>query len=167
MKPFKETKIGKFINSKGVDAVLGIAGDVIPGVKILDTIKDAVLNGKIPDTMLSEDEKKMLLQMVAEHQAELDAVLCDVKDARSREIEMAKAGKSDWMQKVVIGSGIFFFALIVYASVFIEIPESNKIMFAEIRATLVTVYISIVGYYVGSTLGSKRKSDTLDTLLKK
>jgi hypothetical protein len=69
MKPLKDTKLGKFLASKGLDHLLEGIGTVLPGVKVLDQIKDAVLGDS---GRLSEEDKKEFMELYKLRLEELD-----------------------------------------------------------------------------------------------
>ena len=165
MKPFKDTKLFKILSSNGVDKVLDIAGDAIPGAKILASIKDAIIGNKIPS--LSEDDKKLILQEIENELHELDLVLQDVQNARSREVELAKAGKKDWMMSVVVMTGLINYMLIELVSIFYMIPDANQTIFLRFENTSRDIIIGIFCYYIGSSRGSKEKTQQLTQYLQK
>jgi len=65
-KPLKETKLGKFLQSKGLDTVLDAVGNVIPGVAVLDDVKDILMgnNPDIPAPSMSEEDKAYALELL-------------------------------------------------------------------------------------------------------
>lgn len=68
--------------------------------------------------------------------------------------------------KYVVGSVVLLsFFIVIYALAFRAIPEQNKEIFIHSVGILEGVVITIVGYYFGSSSGSKAKSDTISEVL--
>lgn len=158
MKPFKETKIGKFLSGKGLDAVLETVGDFVPGVAALDKLKDAVLGD--PDTAgkLSQEEKERFLELYQLQVQELDLILKDVANARTREIELAKVtGHSDrmnWFLCIVVMSLLVFITVVLS---FWEIPVKNEHVLMLIIGEILGFAGGIFTYQFGSSIGSRIK----------
>ena len=94
-KQFRDTKVGKLLQSKGLDKVLDIAGEVVPGIGILNKVKDAVLENKLPELqVLTEQERAEIVAAAQQHLNELDMMLKDVQNARQREVEDTKIGRA-------------------------------------------------------------------------
>jgi hypothetical protein len=155
MKPLKETAIGKFLSSKGLDHLLEGIGDFVPGVKILDKIKDAVLgdSGK-----LSEEDKKHFMEVYKLSIDELDKQLADKASARNREKEFLLAsGHIDWFMTVF---GLVIMSCFVYTVVISSmsvIPVDMREIFIESRAAVRDIVLAIAAYYWGSSAGSRMK----------
>jgi CDP-diglyceride synthetase len=76
----------------------------------------------------------------------------DKASARNREIEVAKMHKFDFLFYLtgIIGLGVFCF--IVYAIVYLTIPEANKEIWIHLIGISEGVVLSIFGYYFGSSI---------------
>ena len=86
----------------------------------------------------------------------------DTADARKREAEIVKAtGSRDWVQAyIAVALTTGFFAMI--GSLFvIEIPADNQRILDLLVGALVGSFASLVGYYFGSSTGSKNKENLL------
>ena len=155
MKPLKETNLGKFLSSKGLDHLLQGIGDVVPGVRVLDRLKDAVLgtNGH-----LSEDDKKQFIEAYKLNLEELDKQLADTSNARAREREfVTAAGHIDWF---MTGFGAVILICFVYTVVISTtgtIPTDMREIFIESRAAVRDIVLAIAAYYWGSSAGSRMK----------
>ena len=142
-KPFKETKLGKFlIGSKSTvgDAI----GDLLPDSGLLGVIKKLIDT----DPDLTSDEKAQA------HQHLVDLYELEVKDrdsARKREVNLRKYG-TDWMFNATGVVGLAAFAFLVYTVVTTEVPESNKEIFIHLLGIVEGVALSIFGYYFGSAI---------------
>jgi hypothetical protein len=160
-KKFIETRVGKFLKSKGLNAVLDLAGDVVPGVAVLDKVKDALI-GKNSQYQVSPEDRDIFIELYKLDVSELDLVLKDKANARERELSLFKAGKkSDWLMSATGVVGLIMFMFIAYVMVFVEIPENNKALFNQFIGIIEGVIISIFTYYWGSSRGSKQKTEIL------
>ena len=142
-KPFKETKLGKFlIGSKSTvgDAI----GDLLPDSGLLGVIKKLIDT----DPDLTSDEKAQA------HQHLVDLYELEVKDrdsARKREVNLRKYG-TDWMFNATGVVGLSAFAFLVFTVVTTEVPETNKEIFIHMIGIVEGVALSIFGYYFGSAI---------------
>lgn len=155
MKPLKETAIGKFLSSKGLDHLLEGIGNFVPGVRILERLKDAVLGD---GNRLSEEDKKQFMEVYRLNLEELDKELADIAGARKRENEfVAATGHIDWFMTVF---GIVILLCFVYTVVISgwgSIPPDMREIFIESRAAVRDIVLAIAAYYWGSSAGSRIK----------
>ncbi|NOT76427.1 MAG: hypothetical protein HOP08_15980 [Cyclobacteriaceae bacterium] len=155
MKPLKETDIGKFLSGKGLDHLLQGIGDMIPGIRTLERLKDVVLGN---NSKLTEDDKKQFMEIYKLNLEELDKRLTDVANARTREKEfVAAAGHIDWFMTVF---GIVILVCFVYTVVISTmgtIPLDMREIFIESRAAVRDIVLAIAAYYWGSSAGSRMK----------
>ena len=146
-KKFKDTKMGSFLKDK-LPHVLDIVGDVLPDQGAIGIVKNII--SKEPD--LSPEEKEQIHnQLVEFYKLEVE----DRESAREREVKMIEAGSEDWMMNAtgIIGLGSFCF--LVFAIVFITVPEANAELLIHTTGIVEGIVLSIVGYYFGSI--SKRR----------
>ncbi len=140
-KPFKETKVGEFITSK----LPGFVGDILPDKGVLGIVKNLIDT----DPQLSSEEK------AAMHQEVVDLYRLEVEDrdsARKREVEKAKTGGFDFMFNLTGLIGLLSFAFIIYAIVYLQIPESNKEVWIHTIGIIEGIVLSIFGYFYGSAV---------------
>jgi len=140
-KPFKETKVGKFITDK----LPGFVGDILPDKGVLGIVKNLIDN----DPELSPEDK------AAMHQEVVDLYRLEVEDrdsARKREVEKAKAGGLDFMFNLTGLIGLLSFAFIIYAIVYLQIPENNKEVWIHTIGIIEGIVLSIFGYFYGSAV---------------
>lgn len=157
-KPFKETKLGKFLSGKGLDNALAIAGDFIPGVAALDRIKDAVLGDPKEAAKLTAEDKAQFLELYALQLQEMDKLLADTASARSRESDFVKAtGHIDWFMTAFGSVILACFVYTVYVSSTGSIPVDMREIFIESRAAVRDIVLAIAAYYWGSSAGSRIK----------
>jgi hypothetical protein len=144
MKKLKDTKIGKILKNKA-PKILEVAGNLLPDKGILGIVKNLI--DSEPD--LSSEEKTQL------HKEVLEAYKLEVEDrdsARKREVEIAKVRKFDFMFTLtgLVGLGTFIF--LVYAIVYIEIPEHNEKTFYTLIGLVEGITLSLFGYFYGSSI---------------
>jgi len=143
-KKFKDTKLGKFLNDKA-PKILDTVGDVLPERGVLGIVKN----------LISKDE-----EMTPESKAEALIYLKEISDlevqdkvsARNREIEISKVHKFDFLFYLTGLVGLSIFCFIVYAIVYLEIPEENKEIWIHLIGISEGVVLSIFGYYFGSSI---------------
>lgn len=93
----------------------------------------------------------------------------DMADARNREIQIATSDKAPLINKIIqpilaillLGSCFIFWYIILFK----DIPKEKEMIIAGIVGSLTTISMGVVGYYFGSSTGSKSKADQLDKLL--
>lgn len=155
MKPLKETKIGKFLIGKGLDHLLEGAGELVPGMKVLDRIKDAVLGGK---DKLTEEDRKEFMDVYRMNLEELDKEIANTAGARTRERDFVMAtGHIDWFMTLfgLVVLVCFVYTVVVSASG--TIPADMREIFIESRAAVRDMVLAIAAYYWGSSAGSRIK----------
>ena len=171
-KPFKETKLGKFLQSKGLDTVLDAVGNVIPGVAVLDDVKDILMgnNPDIPAPSMSEEDKAYALELLKQEQAGLDSLLADVKDARGREVALIQAGNKNTTQNVLAYIGVSAFFAIVGYVIDIGIGEMTteaSFIVGNLTGISGAICKDIYGYYFGSSRSSAQKDATIQSMTRK
>jgi len=140
-KSFKETKVGKFITDK----LPGFVGDILPDKGVLGIVKNLIDN----DPELSAEDR------AAMHQEVVDLYRLEVEDrdsARKREVEKAKTGGLDFMFNATGIIGLLSFAFIIYAIVYLQIPENNKEVWIHTIGIIEGIVLSIFGYFYGSAV---------------
>tara|TARA_R100000805_G_C3619091_1_gene122005 strand:- start:1578 stop:2024 length:447 start_codon:yes stop_codon:yes gene_type:complete len=142
MNKIKDTKIGKFLAEKAPN-VLKVVGSALPDSGTLGIIKN-LIDGE-PD-LSPEDKAQMHAQLVELYNLEVK----DRDSARQREVEMAKAGREDWMMNFTGIVGLGGFVLLLIAIVFITVPEHNKELMIHTTGIVEGIVLSITGYYFGS-----------------
>tara|TARA_B100000900_G_C20073689_1_gene511115 strand:+ start:39 stop:485 length:447 start_codon:yes stop_codon:yes gene_type:complete len=142
MKKIKDSKLGKLLKDKA-PRILNVVGDLLPDKGVLGVLGNLIKN----DNTLTSEEKKMLHQQAVEfYKLEVE----DRDSARKREVEIMKTGAKDWMMNLTGIVGLFSFLFLVYAIVFITVPEHNKELMIHTTGIVEGIVLSIVGYYFGS-----------------
>ena len=140
-KPFKETKVGK---------LLGQAKSLLPEKGVLGVLKN----------LIDTDEELTPEEKAEAHKALIEAYEAEVADrdsARSREVEIAKSGKSDWLFNITGLVGLGSFGVIIWAILYLDIPETNKELFYHLIGIVEGVSLSIFGYYFGTSMKDEKK----------
>lgn len=139
-KPFKDTKVGKFLMRKLPD----LAGAALSGGPL------AALGTLIEnDPKITPEEKEQLHRELVEiYQLEVE----DRDSARKREVEIAKTGRIDWLFNLTGLVGLGAFGVIIWAIIALDIPEANKELFYHLIGIVEGVSLSIFGYYFGNSL---------------
>ena len=137
-KPFKDTAVGKFLLEK----VPGIVVDILPDKGVLGIVKNLIDS----DSSLTQYDKDMLLKEL--YQLEVE----DRDSARRREVEKAKTGGFDFMFNLTGLIGLAAFAFIIYAIVYLSIPEGNKEVWIHTIGIIEGITLSIFGYFYGSAV---------------
>lgn len=163
-KPFGETGLGKFLKKAGgvlpeaIDVAAKVATGNIGGA--IETIGDALKNKAATNVeaakLLHEFEQyKMTWEL------EIERIYADDrKDARSREVEIAKAGKRDIMPAILSIAGLLAFGFALWVITFRDIPQENKELFVHIMGIIEgAMLVNVYNYYFGSSAGSRRKTE--------
>ncbi len=162
MKKLRDTGFGKFLNKvkdKIPDigmTVLNIASNPNP----INAVRQVagLLRGS------DHPEAGGLLEELDKNQAEfeLECYRIDAEDrasARDREIEMAKAGKKNWIQPALAIVGVLGFfgaiAILVYGP---DIQGFKRDALLLLLGTLAGFATQIYSYFFGSSSGSKQKT---------
>lgn len=139
-KPFKDTKVGKFLMRKLPD----LAGAALSGgpLAALGTLIEQ-------DPKITPEEKEQLhRELVEMYQLEVE----DRDSARKREVEIAKTGRIDWLFNLTGIVGLGAFGVIIWAIISLDIPDANKELFYHLIGIVEGVSLSIFGYYFGNSI---------------
>ena len=140
-KPFKDTAVGKFILNKVPDFVSG----VLPDKGVLGIVKNLIDS----DPEISAEEKAQYHKELVEL---YELEVADRDSARKREVEIAKTGRFDFMFNLTGVIGLGAFAFIIYAIVYLSIPENNKEVWIHTIGIIEGIVLSIFGYFYGSAV---------------
>ena len=141
-------------------------------IAALLSIGEKVLDKVLPDPEAKAKAQATLMEMAQKGQlAELEAHVKEMDSARKREIEIATSKFAPTINKIVtpvlalgtVGLTFLLFGIIVFADVK---PEAKDIIIYVLGA-LTSAVTMVLGYYFGSSAGSKEKSLQLDEILDK
>jgi len=139
----KDSKVGKLLASK-LPSALDIVGDLLPDQGALGIVKNLIDSADI-----SDEEKQMLHTQVKEL---YELEVADRDSARKREIEVSKTRKFDIMFNLTGVTGLGAFLFIIYAIVYLDIPENNKEVWIHLIGICEGIVLSIFGYFFGSAI---------------
>ncbi len=140
-KKFKDTKVGQFILKK----IPGFVGDILPQKGVLGVVKNLIDN---EPELTSQDKTQLHNELIELYELEV----ADRDSARKREVEKAKSGGFDFMFNLTGVIGLGAFAFIIYAIVYLQIPESNKEVWIHLIGICEGIVLSIFGYFFGSAV---------------
>jgi len=143
-KKFKDTKIGKFLKNKAPN-ILDVVGDILPDKKALGIAKNLIDK---KDSIDPETKKMLHDQLIESYKTEV----ADRDSARKREVEIAKVKKFDFMFNLTGLVGLGTFVFLVYAIVYITIPEHNEKTFYTLIGLCEGITLSIFSFYFGSSM---------------
>ena len=141
-KKFAETAVGKFLLEK----LPNLAGDILPDKGVLGIVKNLIDT----DDSLSPEQRESLLKDLYELE------IADRDSARKREVEVAKTGRFDFMFNLTGVIGLGAFAFIIYAIVYLSIPENNKEVWIHTIGIIEGIVLSIFGYFYGSAVKNNK-----------
>jgi hypothetical protein len=145
-KTFKDTKVGKFLLKK----LPGFVGDVLPEKGVLGVVKNLI---DLDENITPEEKAQMHEELVQLYELEV----ADRDSARKREVEKAKTGGFDLMFNLTGIIGLAAFAFIIYAIVYLEVPENNKEVWIHLIGICEGIVLSIFGYFYGSAVRKNKQ----------
>jgi hypothetical protein len=151
-KKFKDTKLGSFL-IKNFPKAKDLIGDLLPDNGVLGIVKNLVSKDKEVSPEIREETLKMLKEFELEfYKVEVE----DRKSARSREVEIAKTGSSDWLMYATGVTGLGTFAVLVYSILFRELPENA--LLHQLIGMIEGVALTIFAYFFGTSKSSSDKN---------
>lgn len=165
---FKESKFKAFLDKAG-DKIKESGGDII-GIGIKAATGN--VSGAIEDTVSllkgkdDEESKALLSELeIKRKEFELETYRLEVQDrdsARTREVELKKAGGQDIMMIVSGAVAMIAFLTIIFTILFVELPDKNENLIHQVIGITEGVAISVFTYYFGSSKGSSDKQKELN-----
>jgi hypothetical protein len=150
------------LHHEGSSVMLPIAALLSIGEKVLDKV--------LPDPEAKAKAQATLMEMAQKGQlAELEAHVKEMDSARKREIEIATSEFAPTINKIVtpilaLGTVSLTFILFLVI-IFVEVNTQSKDILIYVLGALTSAMTMVLGYYFGSSAGSKEKSQQLDELL--
>jgi len=136
------------------------------------SIGEKVLDKVMPDPNAKAEAQAKLMAMAQQGQlAELEAMGKEMESARNREIQIATSEAAPFINKIVtpilalgtVGLTFILFAVII----FVDVDADSKDILIYVLGALTSAVTMVLGYYFGSSAGSKEKSSQIDELLGK
>ena len=136
------------------------------------SIGEKVLDKVIPDPNAKAEAQAKLMEMAQKGQlAELEAMGKEMESARNREIQIATSEFAPMLNKIVtpvLALGTVALTFILYAIIiFTDVDEQSKDILIYVLGALTSAVTMVLGYYFGSSAGSKEKSAQIDEMLGK
>ena len=141
-------------------------------IAALLSIGEKVLDKVLPDPAAKAEAQAKLMEMAQRGQlAELEAMTKEMDSARRREIEIAVSANAPFINKIVtpilaLGTVTLTFTLFLVV-IFVDVNTQSKDILIYVLGALTSAMTMVLGYYFGSSQGSKEKSQQLDEILDK
>jgi hypothetical protein len=144
---------------------------MLPLAAIL-SIGEKVLDKVLPDPNAKAEAQAKLMEMAQKGQlAELEFQAKEMDSARQREMQIATSEFAPTLNKIVtpvLALGTVALTFMLYAVIiFTDVDEQSKDILIYVLGALTSAVTMVLGYYFGSSAGSKEKSKQLDDLLEK
>lgn len=141
-------------------------------IAALLSIGEKVLDKVLPDPAAKAEAQAKLMEMAQRGQlAELEAMTKEMDSARRREIEIAVSANAPFINKIVtpilaLGTVTLTFILFLVI-IFVDVNTQSKDILIYVLGALTSAMTMVLGYYFGSSQGSKEKSQQLDEIMDK
>jgi hypothetical protein len=130
--------------------------------KGLDYVQDKLGIQLKPEHEMTQDDIKFLQERAMQHEefmAEQQGK--EMANARQREIDLASDERVPMMVKIVVpvlALGVTGFSFLLFALlIFVDVKPENKDILIYVLGSLTGAVTMVLGYYFGSSLGSKDK----------
>ena len=143
-----------------VSAVTGSADHDVQAARVADPAVAGALRVQLAQIAAQAAAARDAAQVSA-----LAAVLADVSGARAQTLALAQGGSAlAWGAPVVSLVVLVTFGAVVSLVLFRTVPPGSEAVLNVLLGTLGAMATSVVGYWVGSSVGSARKDDRLAVL---
>ena len=135
------------------------------------SIGEKVLDKVIPDPAAKAEAQAKLMEMAQKGQlAELEFMAKEMDSARDREVQIATSEFAPMLNKIVtpiLALGTVALTFILYAIIiFVDVNEQSKDIMIYVLGALTSAVTMVLGYYFGSSAGSKEKDQKIKDLMK-
>ena len=153
-KKFGQTTVGKLLKAS-IGLINPTLGSIIQGDMSVEQVVSSIKNSDAP----AEDKVRAQEMVLEAYQAEVE----DRASARQREIAALNAGSNDVLFKTVgWGITLSFVAVVAGAIGLWQIPEESQRLFDMGFGAVVAAFTQVIGYYFGSSMGSKHKTQMMN-----
>ena len=144
---------------------------MIPLAAIL-SIGEKVLDKVMPNPQAKAEAQAKLMEMAQQGElAQLEAQVKEMQSARDREVQIATSASAPMLNKIVtpllalgtVGLTFILFGVII----FVDVDTDSKDILIYVLGALTSAVTMVLGYYFGSSAGSKEKSAQLDDIMEK
>jgi len=135
------------------------------------SIGEKVLDKVLPDPNAKAEAQAKLMAMAQQGQlAELEAMGKEMESARNREIQIATSDSAPMLNKIVtpvlalgtVGLTFILFGVIIFT----DVDADSKDILIYVLGALTSAVTMVLGYYFGSSAGSKEKDTKIKDLMK-
>lgn len=135
------------------------------------SIGEKVLDKVMPDPNAKAEAQAKLIEMAQRGQlAELEAMGKEMESARNREIQIATSDAAPLLNKIVtpilalgtVGLTFILFGVIIFT----DVDAESKDILIYVLGALTSAVTMVLGYYFGSSAGSKEKDSKIKDLMK-
>jgi hypothetical protein len=135
------------------------------------SIGEKVLDKVMPDPNAKAEAQAKLMAMAQQGQlAELEAMGKEMESARNREIQIATSESAPLLNKIVtpvlalgtVGLTFILFGVIIFT----DVDADSKDILIYVLGALTSAVTMVLGYYFGSSAGSKEKDSKIKELMK-
>ena len=140
-------------------------------IAALLSIGEKVLDKVIPDPAAKAEAQAKLMEMAQKGQlAELEFQAKEMDSARQREMQIATSEFAPTLNKIVtpvLALGTVALTFMLYAVIiFTDVDEQSKDILIYVLGALTSAVTMVLGYYFGSSAGSKEKDQKIKDLMK-
>ena len=144
---------------------------MIPLAAIL-SIGEKVLDKVMPNPQAKAEAQAKLMEMAQQGElAQLEAQVKEMQSARDREVQIATSASAPMLNEIVtpilalgtVGLTFILFGVII----FVDVDTDSKDILIYVLGALTSAVTMVLGYYFGSSAGSKEKSAQLDEIMEK
>ena len=135
------------------------------------SIGEKVLDKVMPNPEAKAEAQAKLMEMAQRGQlAELEAMGKEMESARNREIQIATSDAAPMLNKIVtpvlalgtVGLTFILFGVIIFT----DVNAESKDILIYVLGALTSAVTMVLGYYFGSSAGSKEKDSKIKDLIK-
>jgi hypothetical protein len=135
------------------------------------SIGEKVLDKVMPDPNAKAEAQAKLMELAQQGKlSELEMMGKEMQSARDREVQIATSQFAPTLNKIVtpvlalgtVGLTFILFAVII----FVDVDADSKDILIYVLGALTSAVTMVLGYYFGSSQGSKDKSDEIKALKK-
>jgi hypothetical protein len=136
------------------------------------SIGEKVLDKVMPDPNAKAEAQAKLMEMAQRGElAQLESHVKEMQSARDREIQIATSSAAPMLNKIVtpvLALGTVSLTFILFGVIiFVDVDADSKDILIYVLGALTSAVTMVLGYYFGSSAGSKEKSSQIDELLGK
>lgn len=152
-KKFGQTTVGRLLKAS-VGLINPTLGNLIQGNMSIEQVISSIKDSDAP-----LDDKIRAQELILEA---YESEVADRASARQREMTALAAGSNDILFKTVgWGITLSFVAVVAGAIGLWEIPKESQRLFDMGFGAVVAAFTQVIGYYFGSSMGSKQKTNIM------